>query len=87
MSNEYGTIKGAAVDAGLLDQFSQAYERDWSEDEAIFSRTAHSAALFALETLSLSTSQIEALERRAHAQNQPFDLYIRRVLQNELLSA
>jgi hypothetical protein len=87
MSDDYGTIKGTAVDAALLDQFSQVYERDWPEDEVVFSRTAHSAALFALETLSLSTSQIEALERRAQAQNQPFDLYIRRVLQNELLSA
>jgi hypothetical protein len=82
---ELGTINGKSVDSEMIANLSEKFEQDWNDDEVTVKPTNYANALAALRNLDLSVGVIEALERRAKNQREPLQLFLRSVLQNELM--
>ncbi len=80
-----GTINGKSVTPEMLANLSQKFEQDWNDDEVTVKPTSYGNALAALRCLDLSVGMIQALERRAKKQHKPLSLFLRSVLQNELM--
>ena len=80
-----GTVNGQSVTSEMLEGLSQKFEQDWQDDEVIVKPTTYGKALAALQSLELSVGVIEALERRAKEQHETLPLFLRSVLQNELV--
>jgi len=78
------TIGGKPITKEMIDELSSGFERDWTEAEALVVPTEYGRAIAALQSLNLTVDEIEALERRAKHEQQPFSFFIKSVLQEKL---
>ena len=81
---DLGEFNGQPIDQAMLDNLVATFERDWDDSEIIVQYTDYGKALQALQTLELSSVEIEALERRAIHEQTPLPVYLRSILQNAL---
>ena len=82
-----GTVNGKPITQDMLNDYTEAFSRDWSDSEVAFTITERTKALNALGGLNIPIHEIEALERRAISKQQSLSLYIHSIIKQELLTA